>query len=30
MDPSLLNIGFGNFLVARRVIGIISPSSAPV
>ena len=30
MDPSLLNIGFGNFLVSRRVIGIISPSSAPV
>ncbi len=30
MDPSLLNIGFGNFLVARRVIAIISPSSAPV
>ncbi len=30
MDPNLLNIGFGNFLVSRRVIGIISPSSAPV
>lgn len=30
MDPSLLNIGFGNFLVSRRVIAIISPSSAPV
>jgi regulator of extracellular matrix RemA (YlzA/DUF370 family) len=29
MDPSLLNIGFGNFLVSRRVIAIISPSSAP-
>ena len=29
MDPTLLNIGFGNFLVSRRVIGIISPSSAP-
>jgi regulator of extracellular matrix RemA (YlzA/DUF370 family) len=30
MDPSLLNIGFGNFLVSNRVIAIISPSSAPV
>ena len=29
MDPILLNIGFGNFLVSRRVIAIISPSSAP-
>jgi regulator of extracellular matrix RemA (YlzA/DUF370 family) len=30
MDPSLLNIGFGNFLVSNRVIAIISPTSAPV
>jgi len=30
MDPSLLNIGFGNVLVSSRVIAIISPSSAPV
>ena len=30
MDPSLLNIGFGNFLVSNRVVAIISPSSAPV
>ncbi|NVL91416.1 MAG: DUF370 domain-containing protein [Desulfobacterales bacterium] len=29
MDPSLLSIGFGNFLVSNRVIAIISPSSAP-
>lgn len=29
MDPTLLNIGFGNFLVSRRVIAIILPSSAP-
>jgi regulator of extracellular matrix RemA (YlzA/DUF370 family) len=29
MDPILLNIGFGNFLVSRRVVAIISPSSAP-
>ena len=30
MDPSLLNIGFANFLVSNRVVAIISPSSAPV
>jgi len=30
MDQNLLNVGFGNFLVSRRVIAIISPSSAPV
>ena len=30
MDPSLLNIGFGNFLVSNRVIAIISPASAPM
>jgi regulator of extracellular matrix RemA (YlzA/DUF370 family) len=29
MDPTLLNIGFGNFIVSRRVIGIVSPGSAP-
>jgi len=29
MDPILLNIGFGNFLVSRRVVAITSPSSAP-
>jgi len=29
MDPTLLNIGFGNFIVSRRVIAIISPASAP-
>ncbi len=26
----LLNIGFGNYVVAARVIGIYSPSSAPM
>ncbi|GFM32973.1 DUF370 domain-containing protein [Desulfovibrio mangrovi] len=26
----LLNIGFGNFVVASRVIGIYSPTSAPM
>ncbi len=30
MDPNLLSIGFGNFLLSNRVIAIISPSSAPV
>ena len=30
MDPTLLNIGFGNFIISRRVIAIISPASAPV
>ncbi|MBW2106305.1 MAG: DUF370 domain-containing protein, partial [Deltaproteobacteria bacterium] len=30
MDPTLLSIGFGNFIISRRVIAIISPSSAPV
>ena len=30
MDPSLLNIGYGNFLISKRVIAVISPSSAPV
>jgi hypothetical protein len=30
MDPSLINIGFGNVLVSSRVIAIISPASAPV
>ncbi len=30
MDSNLLSIGFGNFLVSRRVVAIISPSSAPV
>jgi regulator of extracellular matrix RemA (YlzA/DUF370 family) len=30
MDPSLLNIGFWNFLVSRRIVAIISSASAPV
>jgi len=29
IDPVLLSIGFGNFLVSRRVVAIISPASAP-
>jgi extracellular matrix regulatory protein A len=29
MDPTLLSIGFGNFIVSRRIIAIVSPGSAP-
>jgi len=27
---TLLNIGFGNFLVASRVVAIVSPTSSPM
>ena len=27
---SLLNIGFGNYLVASRVISVVNPASAPM
>lgn len=27
---TLLNIGFGNFLVASRVVAIVSPASSPM
>ncbi|MEF3698864.1 DUF370 domain-containing protein [Desulfolutivibrio sp.] len=27
---ALLNIGFGNFLVASRVVAIVSPASSPM
>lgn len=30
MDQNLLNIGFGNTVVAERVVAIVSPSSAPM
>lgn len=30
MDIKLINIGFGNIVVANRVISIISPESAPI
>ena len=30
MSPALVNIGFGNSVVSRRVIAIISPNAAPV
>ena len=29
MDQNLLNIGFGNTVVAERVVAIVSPNSAP-
>lgn len=30
MDYRLLHIGFGNMVVAERIVAIISPSSAPI
>jgi regulator of extracellular matrix RemA (YlzA/DUF370 family) len=30
MDSQLVHIGFGNMVVADRVIAIISPTSAPI
>ncbi len=30
MSPKLVNIGFGNSVVSRRVVAIISPNTAPV
>lgn len=30
MDIRLLNIGFGNTVVANRIVAIVSPSSAPM
>lgn len=30
MDIKLLNIGFGNSVVANRIIAIVSPASAPM
>jgi regulator of extracellular matrix RemA (YlzA/DUF370 family) len=30
MEKALLNIGFGNTVVADRVIGIVAPASAPM
>ena len=30
MDQDLLNIGFGNTVVAERVVAIVSPNSAPM
>ncbi|MDY0039850.1 MAG: DUF370 domain-containing protein [Desulforhabdus sp.] len=30
MDRKLLNIGFGNTVIAGRVVAIVSPASAPM
>jgi hypothetical protein len=30
MDVKLLNIGFGNTVLANRVVAIVSPASAPM
>lgn len=30
MDIKLVNIGFGNIVVANRIIAIVSPESAPI
>ncbi len=30
MSPQFVNVGFGNTVVSRRVIAIISPSAAPI
>jgi hypothetical protein len=30
MDQILLNIGFGNTVVAERVVAIVSPNAAPM
>jgi len=30
MDTALLNIGFGNTVVASRIISIVTPGSAPM
>lgn len=30
MSPKLVNIGFGNSVVSRRVVAIISPNTAPI
>ena len=30
MSPKLVNLGFGNSVVSRRVIAIVSPNAAPI
>jgi len=30
MDTTLLNVGFGNTVVASRIVTIVTPSSAPM
>jgi regulator of extracellular matrix RemA (YlzA/DUF370 family) len=29
-DERLINIGFGNYVLAKRVIGIVNPASSPM
>lgn len=30
MEPRLINIGFGNIVMASRVVAIVAPESAPI
>ena len=30
ISERLINIGFGNFIVASRVVGVLNPSSSPM
>ncbi len=30
MEIKLINIGFGNIVAANRIVGIVSPESAPI
>ena len=30
MSPKLINVGFGNSVVSRRIVAIISPNAAPM
>lgn len=30
MEQTLLNVGFGNTVVAERLVAIVAPSSAPI
>lgn len=30
MPPALINVGFGNMVMARRIVAIVNPASAPM
>lgn len=30
MNDTLINIGFGNYVLAQRVVGIVNPASSPM
>lgn len=30
MDTELIHVGFGNYIAANKVVGIVSPGSAPI